>query len=365
MKKSPFYPYWEKKNAEFATGLWAAPLKFTDSVEEELAVRRAIGVTDFSGMGKFNVCGPDAKAYIQKLIVNDMNKLEPGKVLYSCMTNEEGGIIDDFTIYCFTEEHYWVLSSTGLRMKSKEWMLSHVGDFKVYVTDITSNYGLLAVQGPKSRDCLNCICDSKVDDLKYFRYKWVKIAGVDVLVSRTGFTGELGYELFMMSEDSSDVWEALENAGKDFGLKNIGITAAVFVLRTEKGYLAWDYSEQTNPYEMGLDWTVCLDTNFIGSDALRKIKETGVKNTLIGYELSDKTIVPANKSEVYVGDVPVGIVSSACFSTTLDKSIGMLYIDSNYAKLGSTVQIKVPEGLKDAVLVNKIHYDHKGALLHS
>jgi aminomethyltransferase len=317
-------------------------------------------------MGKFDIQGPDAKKFIQKMIVNDVTKLVPGKILYSSMTDENGGMVDDTTVYCFSDERYILVGSTAAREKDVVWFDKYKDKLKVYITDITGAYGLLSVQGPKSREMLNLICEPGLDDVPYFGFKEVKIANCKVLASRTGFTGELGFELYIQAEDGPDVWDALATVGAKFNIRYVGMLAASGTLRLEKGYLGGkDYGTHTNPYEVGLGWTVALKTNFVGSAALKKVKETGIKKILIGFKTSDKTKVPATKDPVLLAGQEIGVVTSAAYSFTLGESIGLAWADATTAKIGEKVEIKSAGGTIKATLVDKIFYDPKGLKLKS
>lgn len=364
MKKSPFYSMHIKEGALMGAGAWSSPQKYTDPAEEHFAVRNNIGVTDFSTMSKFEIQGPDAAAYLQKLIVNDIRKLVPGKALYSCMANEEGGMFDDTTVYMYNDEHYMLVGSTACRYKDIPWLEKYKEGMKVYVTDITSAYGLLSVQGPKSRLLLNEICADSVSGLKYFNFMRTKIEDISVLVSRTGFTGEVGFELYIPSEDCADVWDKVKEYGEKYDLRFVGMLAASGSLRLEKGYIGGkDYGEHTNPYEVGLGWTVAGDTDFIGSSALKKIHDKGPKKSLIGFRIADKTKIAQNKDEVIHDGKVIGFVTSATLSPTYDISFGMMFIDSKYAKIGNQVEIMVGGQAVEAQIADKCLHDPKMKIL--
>lgn len=358
MKKSPFYHLHVKAGATMGTGAWSTPVKYTDPVEEHNAVRNTVGITDFSTMSKFDIKGEGAKDFVQKMIVNDVNKLEPGKVLYSTMTNEDGGIFDDTTVYCFNDEHYWIVGSTAGREKVAAYLQEQSKGTRAYVTDVTSAFGLLTIQGPNSRDLINSICTPSLDDLQYFRFKDIEIEGSPIIVSRTGFTGELGFELYILTEDCPKVWEIISEAGKSFDAKYCGMAAAGGTIRLEKGYIGGtDYGEHVNPYEVGLGWTVSLDTDFVGRDALKKVKEEGPKLKLTGFHIADKTKIARTGDEVLLDGEVIGKVTSAALSVTYDISFGMGLLDAKLAKEGTKVQIRIEDELVDAVLANKTLHD--------
>lgn len=365
MKKSQFYYLHVKAGATMGTGAWSTPLKYTNPIEEHNAVRNTVGITDFSTMGKFDIKGEDAKKFVQKMVVNDVDKLYPGKVMYSSMTTEDGGMYDDATVYCFNEEHYWIVGSTAGRAKDAIRFKQYSKDMRAYVTDVTSAFGLLTIQGPNSRALINSICSPSLDDVKYFHFKEIEIDGCSILASRTGFTGELGFELYISTEDCPDVWNAISEAGKSFDAKYCGMIAAGGTLRLEKGYLGGnEYGEHINPYQVGLGWTVCLDKDFIGRDALKKIKEEGPKSKLMGFKIGDKSKIATSDAEVLIDGEVVGKVTSAALSVTYDISFGMAFIDTEYAKEGTKVQIVFGDDVVDAILTNKTLHDPEGKRLN-
>ncbi len=365
MKKSPFY-YLNLKNGAVMGGgnPWHTPLQFTDVLEEYWAVRKTCGLTDWSTMCKFDIKGPEAKAFMQYLLVNDVDRLAPGKGFYSSICNEQGGMFDDTTVYQLGENHYLLVGSTAGRAKDTKLLAELTAGREVYVTDVTGGLGILSVQGPNSRALLNSISDTSLDDIEYFTFKTVKIADHDVMVSRTGFTGELGFELFVASEDCSCVYEAVTEAGKNYGLKLVGVSAAAGALRLEKGYLAGkEYNESINPFEASVGWTVRFTRDFIGRKALEEIKMNGPARKLMGFIAADKTLVADAGKPVCVGDAVVGETTSTAYSPVLDKSIGLAFIDAKHAVDGAEVTVSVGDKTVAATLCGKAMYDPEGARL--
>jgi len=358
MKKSPFYALHLQANATMINGAWCAAGVYTDIVEEYHAIRNDAGLSDWSTMGKFVIQGAQAKEFMQKMIVNDINRIKPGLALYSSMVNEEGGIFDDTVVYQLAENHYLLVGSTAGRAKDAKRFAEHSKGIHVNVTDVTSAYGMLSVQGPKSRDLLNTICSETLNDVPYFGLKFCKIANCDLIIARTGFTGELGFEIFINAEDGHDVWDAIIEAGKPFGLRLCGILASASMLRLEKGYIsAKEYNETINPYEAGLGWSVRLETDFIGRDALKKIKEQGPARSLMGFIVSGCDDLGVANGDVTCDGKKVGFISSACFSPALKKSIGMTFIDAKYAKIDQVVSVTTAAGMKEAKLCEKAFDD--------
>ena len=359
MKKSPFYYLNLNQGAVMSGGKpWHTPAQFTDVLEEYNAVRTACGVTDWSTMCKFDIKGPDAKTFLQKMIVNDINRLTPGRGLYSCMCNEQGGMYDDTTVYQYAEDHYLLVGSTAGRAKDAKRFAAYSRGMRVYITDVTGGFGLLSVQGPNTRKLLNSVSSETVDDVAYFAFKMIQIAGHDVMASRTGFTGELGFELFIAAEDCPCVYEAILEAGKDCGLKPVGLLAASGMLRLEKGYLSGkEYSESINPYEAGVGWSVKLDTDFIGRDALADLKQRGPAKRLMGFIMDGKDKVAPAGGQVLADGASAGQVTAATYSPVLDRSLGLAYIDAAYAVEGAEVTIPVDGVPAAAKLCSKTMYD--------
>ena len=366
MKKTPFYPLMVQEGAKINETAWNTAAVYTNVPEEHAAVRNAVGATDWSTMCKFDIKGPDAKEFIQYMVVNDVTKLYPGRVMYCCMATEQGGMYDDTTVYCFSDDHYMLVGSTAGRAKDIKRFDTYSAGRKVYITDITAAYGLLAIQGPNSRDLLNRVCADSLSDLAYYHFLTTSIDGHPVMISRTGFTGELGYEVYIPAEDCMDVWNVIAAAGVEFGLKLVGLSAASGIIRLEKGLIGGaDYGEDINPYEVGLGWTVALNTNFIGCEALRKIHEEGPARKLMGFQSDAKDKIAKKGAAVMDGDKQIGHVTSGNYSYTFDKSIGLALIDAAEAEVGKAVKIKVGDEIIDATLYGKNMYDPEGRRLKS
>lgn len=358
MKKSPFYYLNLQNGATMAGAPWHTPAQFTSVEEEHLAVRSTCGMTDWSTMCKFDIKGPDAKAFLQRMIVNDMERLAPGKGLYSCMCNEAGGMFDDTTVYQYAENHYLLVGSTAGRSKDARRFAEHSKGMAVYVTDVTGGYGLLSVQGPNARALLNSISGKKLDGVAYFDFIMADIAEHTVMISRTGFTGELGYEIFIASEDCPCVFEAILDAGKAFGLKLVGLKAASGILRLEKGYLSGkEYNETINPYEAGVGWSVRLDTDFIGRDALAEIKKNGPARKLMGFVVADSSRVAVAGDSLWCNGQTVGEITSATYSPTLGQSIGLAYVQAAFSAPDTQVVVKIDGQDCAAQLCSKTFYD--------
>lgn len=367
MKMTPFYELHVRAGAKMSQGAWALPLEYVGIKQEHEAVRQRVGITDFSSMGQIDIKGKDAFNLVQKLVVNDVNRLVPGKAMYSTMCNPNGGIVDDTTVYCFAQNHYWIVTSTANRFVDIVWIEEHAKDMDVCVTDVSSGIGLLCVQGPLSRDMLQKITDVDLQGLKYFEFAKGKVGETSVIVSRTGFTGELGYELYVNADDAYELWNTVMEAGKPYGAMLCGLGAAGSSIPLEKGYLSGrEYNENINPFEAGLGWTVRLNKgDFIGRDALMAIKEKGVSKKLIGFELEDSSKVAKNGNSILVGGKAVGKVTSGGYGFTLEKSIGLGYVETDYTAVGTEIEVDLGDSKVKGKIVVKPFYDPEGLKTHA
>lgn len=362
--KTPFYPVMLENHAVINETAWNTAAVYTNIPEEHWAVRNAVGATDWSTMSKFDVIGPDAKDFLQYMVVGDVSRLYPGRVMYCSMVTKDGGIFDDTTVYCYSEEHYMLVGSTAGRKKDASRFEQYRKGKRVYITDITGGYGLLSLQGPNSRDLINAVAKDSISELKYYHFMETSIADRPVLISRTGFTGELGFEVYIRAEDCVDVWHILQCAGDPFGLKLVGLSAASGILRLEKGLIGGaDYGEDVTPYEVGLGWTVALDTQFIGRDALAAAKAAGPRKKLMGYQMVHCDKVAKKGMPILHNGHVIGHVTSGCHSLTFNKSLGLGFIDPAHAAIDTVIQINIDGELVDAVVCPKNMYDPTGARL--
>jgi aminomethyltransferase len=267
------------------------PLSYLSPVEEHVNTRTNVGMQDLSSMGEVDVKGPGAERLINHLLVNEVRDLEPGRLRYSTMCNDEGGVVDDTTVYKFHDEHFMVVTSSGPRKKSFRWIREHALGTSAYVTDVTGAIALLSVQGPRSRDLLQTVVEGvDLAALKYFRFATGRIGETERTVSRSGYTGELGYELYLPAEEAAVVWERLAASGREFGLLPYGVTA-MQTLRLEKGYPLYgnDVKEQYTPFHVGLDRWIKFDKReFVGREALLRMQERGPEERWVGLVLDSE-----------------------------------------------------------------------------
>ncbi|MEJ5305687.1 MAG: glycine cleavage system aminomethyltransferase GcvT [Ignavibacteria bacterium] len=317
------------KLVEFAG--FEMPVYYTSIVDEHMAVRNSVGIFDVSHMGEIFIKGNDALNFVQKITTNDASKLKPGKAQYSAMCYENGGIVDDLLVYKL-EDGFMLVVNASNKDKDFEWMKKNVNNLQVELLDKSDDITLIAVQGPKSAETLKPLIDFDILELKYYTFKEGKILDTKAIISRTGYTGELGYEIYFEGDEETAVkiWNAILESGKQFDIKCCGLGARDS-LRLEMGYCLYgnDIDETTNPLEAGLGWITKLDKEFfIGKDALLKIKQEGIKRQLKGFELIERGI-PRHGNPIYFNDKQIGFVTSGSQSPTLNKPIGLGYFEVN------------------------------------
>lgn len=354
MKNTPFtqkHIALGAKMAEFAG--YNMPISYSGINEEHHTVRKAAGVFDVSHMGEFIIKGDQALDLIQRVTTNDASKLTAGKAQYSCLTNENGGIVDDLLIYCLEPNKvYMIVVNASNIEKDWNWMQQH-NSHGAEMHNISDETCLLAVQGPNATKILQSLTEMDILNLKYYTFTKGKFAGVDnVLVSATGYTGAGGVEIYFEDKDGAadKIWDAIFAAGGE-GIKPIGL-AARDTLRLEMGYCLYgnDIDDTTSPLEAGLGWITKFSKDFIAKDILQKQKEAGVERKLVGFEMIDKGI-PRHGYEIkaFDGDT-IGYVTSGTQSPTLGKAIGMGYVRKAYSEIDETIYIKV----RDKLLLAKV-----------
>lgn len=321
---------------------YSMPVQYpTGILAEHKAVREAAGLFDVSHMGEFFVRGPEATEYLQHLTTNDVTKLVEGQAQYTAVLTEEGGVIDDCIVYRFAD-HYMVVVNAGNRERDLAWFRDHAEPFEVDVQDRSEEIGLLALQGPEAATILARVTDTDVDAIKYYHFAEGDVAGRKAVISRTGYTGEDGFELYLEDEDTCHVWEALLKAGADDGLIPAGLGARDG-LRLEVGYALHgnDIDDEHTPLEAGLGWIVKLDKgDFVGREALARQKEAGVPRKLVGFVMKERGF-PRPGYEVRVDGRPAGQVTSGMHSALLEQGLGMAYVDADAAKSGTAIHVVI------------------------
>ncbi|MGI8893202.1 MAG: glycine cleavage system aminomethyltransferase GcvT [Bacteroidia bacterium] len=328
------------------------PVIYSSITEEHHTVRNDVGVFDVSHMGEFILKGPHAIDLIQKVTSNDASRLVPGKVQYSCLPNESGGIVDDLLVYKIDELTYMLVVNASNIEKDWNWLKLH-DEWDVEMHNISEKTTLLAVQGPGAVEALQSLTHMDLATMEYYTFLKGKFAGVEnVLVSATGYTGAGGFEIYFENEHSDIIWNAIFEAGKDVNIKPIGLGARD-TLRLEMGYCLYgnDINDETSPIEAGLGWITKFTKNFINSEDLKKQKEDGVKKKLVGFEMIDRGIPRHDYPVVDEQGQVIGKVTSGTQSPTLQKAIGMAYVSPEKAAEGSEIYISIRDKALKAKVV--------------
>jgi aminomethyltransferase len=370
-RHGPYSHRFVELGAELADRIgFDAAVRFTSVRAEHLATRERVGMYDVYHQGPIDIKGADAEALLQRLLARDVERrLEDGTVLYSSVCNERGGMIDDLTCYRLSPEHFWLVATPSRAETVAAWATEQADDLRAYVTNTISGFGYLSVQGPRSRELLSSLADGDLSNeaLRYFRFIEAGVAEVPMLVSRTGYSGELGYELYYDRDYAEHVWDSVLEAGRGLGVEPCGL-GALRSVRMEKKYPLYglDVSEETSPLEAGLRWAVDLDKNgFIGQEALNQQEETGIGRLLVGIELADDAFLPAIGDEVSADGKPVGAVTSSDTGHFLGRTLAMAYVPPDL--VGSTVTVTSAETADsaDGTVTDRPFYDPDGTRLRA
>lgn len=362
LKRTPLFEEHVKlggKIVEF--GGFEMPVQYKGIIEEHNTVRQQAGLFDVSHMGEFEIKGPEAKKYIQKMITNDLEKIEPGKVLYSPICYENGGTVDDLLVYCFDWEHFWLVVNASNTDKDWQWCIEHKENEDVELTNISGEIAQLALQGPKAQEILQLLTPLDLKEIKFFRFQEGEVAGLNCVISRTGYTGEDGFEIYLKASEVVTLWRELLAKGEPFGLAPIGLGARD-TLRFEAALPLYGHelSPEITPLEAGLGIFVDLksDADFIGKKALVSQKESGLKRKKIGIEMVDRGIAREGYS-VHKDGQEIGFITSGSFSPTLGKNLGMALISVEEGQIGNTVSVIIRNRPCQAVVAKTPFYSNK------
>jgi aminomethyltransferase len=343
LKRTPLYEQHIALSARLVEfGGWEMPVQYSSIIDEHRAVRTHAGLFDVSHMGEFKVDGPDALAFLQHLVPNDVSRLTINQALYTQLCLPNGGTIDDLIIYKLEDNHYMLVVNAANIDKDFAWVEKQAKDFHVQITNQSDTTALLALQGPAAQSILQPLTKVDLSTIRYYHCEPGLVNGINCIISRTGYTGEDGFELYCASVNAPKLWNDLLAAGKDNGLLPAGLGARD-TLRLEASYCLYGHEldEQTNPLEASLGWTVKLNKDeFIGHDALLKVKEDGLKRKLIGIEMVDRGVCRGGYA-IYEDDQQIGVLTSGAPSPTLNKNIGMGYVEASYAIVGKPVYVDI------------------------
>ncbi|MFH1198262.1 MAG: glycine cleavage system aminomethyltransferase GcvT [bacterium] len=360
MKKTKFYNIHEKLGAKIVDFAgYKMPVQYSSIINEHKVIRNSVGVFDVSHMGEFFVKGKNAIEFVQYVTTNDVTKLTPGKVQYSAMCYEDAGIVDDLLVYKISDEEFMLVVNASNMEKDFNW-LSANNKFDVELKNKSDEYSLLAVQGPNSKKVIEKIC-SKPLEMEYYSFIFAECAGVPMIVSRTGYTGELGYELYFKGDEptAEKVWNAVFEAGEEFDIQPTGLGARDS-LRLEMGYCLYgnDIDQTTHTLEAGLGWITKLNKgNFIGRDVLLKSKEAGLKRKLVAL-ISDEKAFPRHGYDLTVNGQVVGKITSGTVSPVIDKAIAMGYVETQYAAEGNKINFLI-RGKEIPAVITKLPFIKK------
>lgn len=354
-QKTPFYEFHVAAGAKMVPFAgFIMPIQYSGITAEHLAVRSSVGLFDLSHMGEFEVSGQDALAFLQKTTTNNVAALKPGQIQYSCMTMENGGIVDDLLVYCLEDRFFLVVNAANIP-KDFAWLKSHLfGDAKL--VDRSSEFGLLAIQGPKAEAMMSALVDYDLPSMPYYTSATARIAGKSVFFSRTGYTGEDGLELYIPPADCADLWQAVNAVGKKHGMELIGLGARDSLrLEMKMALYGNDIDETTSPIEAGLSWIVNFDKDFIGKDVIARQKADKPARRLVCLELEGR-VIPRHGYDLFDGDRKVGQVTSGAMSPSLQKPIALGYVPRELSKSGSVVEVQVRDKRFPATVVKPPFY---------
>lgn len=393
-RRTPLYENHVRLGAQMVKGGgdYMFPLSYASPIEEHVNTRTNVGMQDLSTMGEVDIKGPGAERLINMLLVNEIKDLLPGQARYSTMCRDDGGVVDDITVYKFNDEHFMIVTSSGPRKKTARWIADHALGTSTYVTDISAAVALPVVQGPRSRDFLAAIApEADIGALKFFRFTPARINDTELLISRSGYTGELGYELYTPAEEAGPLWEFLLQQGREFGLKPYGV-AAMQSLRIEKAFPLYgnDINENYTPFHVGLDrWVRFEKRDFIGRDALLRVQDQGIAERWVGLTIQGELPAMPNAKVWSIGAVtpseekifsgpeagsakdrilPADEIGHITFSErghTVGKTLGLAYVRTSHAWPGSRVLVEVKGKPVPAVVTPTPFFDPQGARLRA
>lgn len=334
------------------------PVQYEGVNAEHETVRNGVGVFDVSHMGEFLIEGPKALELIQKVATNDASTLTIGRAQYSCMPNENGGIVDDLIIYRMKEEQYLLVVNASNIDKDWEWISKYNSSIGATMRNISDEYSLLAIQGPKAIEAMQTLSSVDLSAIKYYHFEVADFAGIDnVIISATGYTGSGGFEIYCKNSEVEQVWNKVFEAGASYGIKPIGL-AARDTLRLEMGFCLYgnDIDDTTSPLEAGLGWITKFNKDFVNSEALKQQKEAGVTRKLIGFEMLERAIPRHGYDIVDAQGNVIGIVTSGTMSPSMGIGVGLGYVPTAFTAEGSEIYIQIRKNAVPAKVVKPPFY---------
>ncbi|CAH8285696.1 aminomethyltransferase [Mariniflexile fucanivorans] len=333
------------------------PVQYEGVTAEHETVRKAVGVFDVSHMGEFLIEGEHALALIQKVTSNDASKLTIGKAQYSCLPNDDGGIVDDLIVYRVKEDTYLLVVNASNIEKDWNW-ISSKNTMNATIRNLSDDYSLLAIQGPKAIEAMQSLTSHDLSAINFYNFIVGDFAGIEhVIISATGYTGSGGFEIYCKNSEVKQIWDNVFEAGKNFGIKPIGL-AARDTLRLEMGYCLYgnDINDTTSPIEAGLGWITKFTKYFTNSEALKKQKEQGTERKLVAFELDERGIPRHDYDIVDSNGNKIGIVTSGTMAPSLGKGIGLGYVPTVFTEVGSKIYIQIRKNAVPATIVKLPFY---------
>lgn len=346
LKRTPLYDVHVAAGARVIDfGGWEMPVQYTGILEEHRAVRQAAGLFDLCHMGEFRVTGPQALDFVQMMTTNDAGVLEAGQVQYSMFCRPDGGIVDDILVYREKDGFFLVVNASNTA-KDFKWLEEHLARStmagRVKLANLSDDYALIAIQGPRAEKILQKLTPTDLSALGYYHFTEGKVHNIPAIIARTGYTGEDGFEIYIAPSQAAALWHRFMEAGQPYGLLPIGLGARD-TLRLEMKYTLYgnDIGEDTTPLEAGIGWAVKLDKGgFIGRDALLKQKAAGVKRKLVGFKMTERGI-PRSHYPIQADGRTIGHVTSGSMSPTLGENIGLGYVETGYAPVGTRIAVEI------------------------
>jgi aminomethyltransferase len=355
MNKTPLFDRHEALGARIIDfGGWAMPVQYTAVIEEHHATRERVTLFDTCHMGEIDVSGPGALPFLQRALTRDLAALEAGQMRLSLLVNEKGGILDDLTVYSFGDDRYRLVTNASTRDKDFRWLLAlrEQGDFgSVEIADRTDAYGKIDIQGPRAEGVLQRLVPVLLKPLTYYAFLETTVGSVPAIVSRSGYTGEDGFEVYVPAEETGRVWDLLLESGRAQGIRPAGLGARD-TLRLEAGMMLYgnEMCETVTPYEVVYGWLVSLEKDFVGRDALARQKREGVRRKLVGFRMEDRGIARHGYA-VRRDGADIGTVTSGTFAPTLQRAVGLAFVPVDCREPGTPLSIRIRQSEARATVV--------------
>jgi len=359
MKKTPLYKKHEELHAKIIDfGGWAMPVQYTNVIDEHKTTRNAAGLFDICHMGEIEVKGKQAFDLLQYSLTRDLQNQSIGQIKLTALLTREGGIIDDLTVYKMAQDNYMLVTNAGTKDRDFSWLkeLRAEKGFDCLLTDISEQTGKLDLQGPLAEEILKKLTYFDLSQLRYYHFVELKVMSVPGIISRSGYTGEDGFEIYAPADIIGDIWDRLLAAGADRGIKPVGLGARD-TLRLEAGMMLnhQDMNETVTPLEIPYGWLVDMDKEFVGRPALQELKKSGPGKRLVGFEMTGRGIA-RHEYKVYRNEKEIGVVTSGTFSPTLNKAIGLAFVDTAAAIMDAEISIAIRDTMCPAKIVKMPFY---------